>query len=263
MLRVTHPPTWIPERRYVLDCLLGEMLGLGFSVEFGDTPGTQLELPGGRLVVHDGFFALPEERHLSEAMLPGAPLRTSRLDVARTISLVSDELPILFGSAPLANVSAGRIDLRLDVFGGAFFLMTRYEEAVKNRRDEHGRFPALECTGESQGVLDRAVVDEYVEVLWWGLHSLFPRLPRRARTFRLLPSHDVDWPFSRRIGSWVTLRSAAADLLVRRDARLALHRIASPFLPHDADVLNTFDFVMDASEARGLTSSFYFIAAAG
>src|SRR5205823_4239631 len=79
--------------------------------------------------------------------------------------------------------------------GGAFFLLTRYEEEVLTERDEHGRFPAALSLAARERFLDRPLVNEYAELLWRELRLLWPRLDRRRREFRLLPSHDVDVPF--------------------------------------------------------------------
>ena len=76
-----------------------------------------------------------------------------------------------------------------DVFGTAFFALTRYEEAVKGERDSHGRFPA-----SAAAVPDRPIVNELVELLWDALRREFPRLERREHRFEIVPSHDVDIP---------------------------------------------------------------------
>ena len=61
MLRVRYPATFAAERRYVVDVLLGEFLGLdciheeaaidGFEISLAENPGA------GRVVLADGLFA--------------------------------------------------------------------------------------------------------------------------------------------------------------------------------------------------------------
>ena len=43
---------------------------------------------------------------------------------------------------PLADLDGGGVRLHVDVFGSAFALLTRYEEALPGERDRFGRFPA-------------------------------------------------------------------------------------------------------------------------
>src|SRR5205823_13740837 len=127
-----------------------------------------------------------------------------------------------------------------------------YEEAVRSQRDEHDRFPAAASIAEREGFLDRPLVNEYAESLWSLLRARWPRLERRARGFRVLPSHDVDIPFC---AGGRSVRNAAGDVVRRRDPALALRRLAGRH-----DECGTFDFLMDASERHGVRSAFFFIA---
>jgi hypothetical protein len=94
-----------------------------------------------------------------------------------------------------------------------------------------------------------------VQALWERLHARWPRLERRAPDApRLMPSHDVDWPRPEAGALGSRLRAAAGDALRRRDPSLAWRRVRGD------NVNDTFDFLMDASERRGLRSAFYFMA---
>ena len=275
MLRIRHPRSWEAERRYAIDVLVGEFLGLDHSLEVGSTDVTEIMLEGGspgrRLLVADDLFARPEDEHLTEATLPSAPLPT--LDLRRAgvqAAFVSPNLPIVYGR-PLEDASYMResgdgaeLNVDVDLFGATFFFLSRYEEAVSGQRDEHDRFPSSASIATRAGLLERPIVNEYAELLWWALNRLWPGLERRRREFRIVLSHDVDWPFSRGVGVSTLLRSTAADLLVRREPGLALRRARSYAVRgtrgQNADVHNTFDWLMDISEAAGLRGSFNFIA---
>jgi hypothetical protein len=132
-----------------------------------------------------------------------------------------------------------------DVFGTAFLFLTRYEELVRPERDRHGRFTAAAALAPG-----RPVVNEVVEQLWRRLEAAFPRLERRPRSFELVVSHDVDVPGCRGRRP----RVLAADLVRERDPLLAARRLAG------RDPCDTFDYLLEASERRGLRSAFYFIA---
>jgi peptidoglycan/xylan/chitin deacetylase (PgdA/CDA1 family) len=216
VIRLAHPPGYAAERAYAAQVLLGELLGLPFELAEEDRADVELTLPGtdGTLHFPDGLFATPAEDWLTERSLP--------------------------------------VRLGDDLFGASFFLLTRYEEAVLSQRDEHGRFPAeASITAE---FLDRPLVNEYAELLWSKLEQQWPRLERRLREFRVLPSHDVDIPFGERR----SLRNAVGDVVRRRDPALAWRSVTK----HE-DLSDTFDFLMDASERHGVRSAFFFIAAHG
>jgi hypothetical protein len=240
-----HPRGLAPERAYAARVVLGELLGFEHRVEEHDEPHVRLLLDGepGSVVVPDVFFASSAERWLTEQTLPRLPLATR-----------ADGLPVLFG---------GTEGVGVDVFGSAFFMLTRYEEAVVSARDEHDRFPTAQLLAARAGVLDVPIVDEYAAILERALAAVWPRLPLRDDPPRVAISHDVDWPLCTR-GPLLTVARAVGSDVRGADPGLAVRRAGSALRVrrgrYDADVCNTFDQLMDLSESRGLRSAFYFIA---
>jgi hypothetical protein len=161
------------------------------------------------------------------------------------------------------QVDRDSCELGVDIFGSAFFMLTRYEELVVQTRDPRDRVPAAASLAQRAGFLDRPIIDEYVELLWAALHQLWPNLQRKPRAYRLLLSHDVDRPFVARSGLISMLRRSAGELLKQRNPRqAALQILAYPCLPGRVSPLDphdTFDFIQHESEARGLRSAFYFM----
>ena len=98
------------------------------------------------------------------------------------------------------------------------------------------------------------------------LRSFWPGLERKKRSYRVCLSHDVDWPLSVAGNNPLrVLKTAAGDVLKRKDVQLSMRRklmsLAKVCTGNvDADISNTFDFIMDASEQKGLKERFYFIA---
>ena len=242
-LLVEVPPGYAPERRYVLDVVLGDWLGLEWTLrqtERGDVRITAAEDPDGPAVtVPDVLFAVRSEDWLHPVSLPAVR--------------VVDDLPVLYG--------AGGSTVPVDVFGSAFFMLTRYEELALTERDAHGRFPAAASVAGREGFLGIPVIDAYVERLWEALQAAWPRLERRPRAFEVWLSHDIDDPLATLDnGPRDIVRQLGGDLAVRRDPRLALRRLWSLTGDHGRDPNNTFDLLMGISERHGLRSSFYFLA---
>nr|WP_242479602.1 hypothetical protein [Lamprobacter modestohalophilus] len=187
------------------------------SIRLTDQPG-ELRLP-------DHFFSQfreAPEAWLSDASLPvltpavQLPSWDSRA-LAPDILLTDPRLPILYGDAETspgprrAAEQGDRIDLPLDVFGAAFFMLSRYEEAVLPDRDNHDRFPATASLAQRAGFLDRPIIDEYVEILWAAMQRRWPRLQRKPRQARTLVSCDVDSPFAFNAGSGSRERLATEE----------------------------------------------------
>lgn len=245
-LLVEAPPAYEPERRYILDVVLGDWLGFDWDLRTVDRKDVRIALaeePGGRCVlVPDVLFATRGDDWLTEASLPSVH--------------ESDGLVVLYGSAP----APGPARLGVDVFGSAFFMLTRYEELVIGDRDRYGRFPAAASIARRGGFLGTPIVDAYVELLWHTLQRTWPGLRRRPRKFEVLLTHDIDHPLATLDhGARDFARQLAGDLVRRRDPRLAVRRLRSLADP-GLDPNNTFDFLMDVSDRHDLRSAFYFLA---
>ncbi len=153
----------------------------------------------------------------------------------------------------------------MDVFGSVFYLVSCYEEVVGGPRDQDGRFPAEASLAAREGFLERPIVDEYVDLLWTAIHSLWPTLERLASSFRLRMTHDVDQPWAVRGKPILAVaRSVGKDIIGRRDPRLAFARgraFIGDRLGRDIrDPFDTFELLMDATERCGLRCTFYFLA---
>jgi hypothetical protein len=265
---VRIPETYQPERCYILHTLLGEFLGLSLDIASHSESQTVLEVAGhpGRLIVAEGLFRTPESLWLKPESLPSLPLRTWQAKRNLPEALLCEEtLPIIYGDAspdqPLLAFGKHEARLNLDVFGSCFFMLTRYEELVLPDRDAHQRFPASASLAYRAGFLDRPIVNEYLEVLWAVMRRLWGFLQRKERSYRIVLTHDVDWPaVGYRVPWQLVLRGALGDLFERRALGASIRRIgAKLFSRFDIDPANTFDWLMRLSETHRLQGEFYFI----
>jgi hypothetical protein len=240
-LLVDAPAGYEPERRYILDVILSDWLGLAWTLHQGDRADVRITLAedpeGAAVVLPDVLFATAPDAWLTPASLP-------------SVRRAADGLPVLYGAED-----------DVDVLGSAFFMLTRYEELVVPDRDRFGRFPAAASVATREGFLDTPIVDAYVERLWEALSVAWPRLQRRPRAFEVVLTHDIDDPLTTlEHGPRDVVRQLGGDLVRRRDPRLAGRRLRSLIGDHSVDPNNTFDFLMDVSERHGLRSAFYFLA---
>lgn len=274
MIVLEHPPTYLPERAYIAQVMLGEFLGIAYRLQEADRRDWAIYLqdfPKKAAYFEDVLFQTPEQHWLQPESLPVLPGSASSVPRMHGInSCALDAVPMVYGQ-PSENdayfsEAPGGLRFGLDLFGSAFFLLTRYEEAVSLVRDEHARFPASASFASRAGLLHRPVVNEYLELLWEVMCWLAPGLQRVERHYRCLPTHDVDWLRTTDLrGGTQVLRAALGDLLKRHDAGLAFRRLwvhqkqrfghADP----ENDPYDTFDFLMTESERRNLRSAFYFI----
>ena len=270
-LTVETPDTRSPERGYILSVALGEFLGLPWRHASTDRTDTRITLQdhSGEIRMPDILLQTPDQDWLNPQSLPAQPLPVWGIsELGLDITLVDHHLPVIYGDPTSFSLLPHNpypiIHIPIDIFGSAFFMLTRYEEVVRPDRDEHDRFPARASLAFQEGFLERPIIDEYVEVLWAAMKALWPGLKRKSREFAVKLSHDVDEPG--RYGfktPWKLIRAMGGDVLKRRDFAGALRapwiRATTKTRLHPKDPANTFDWIMDVSERHGLTSAFYFM----
>lgn len=262
------PPYRSAEREYCFRVILGDWLGLSWVQVASDRRDISIELRGqpGELRLPDTFFGRANCAWLQPDSLPKLPMSIWDVrDFSCSIQLTDSSVPVIFGEVvPEVSLLGNRIAVPLDIFGSAFFMLTRYEEVVCQERDRHDRFPSEPSAAFRGKFLDRPIIDEYVEILWVALQRLWPALRRKRRAFEFVLSHDVDRPSRYGFASpGKLLRRMAGDLVIRGDISSFIFapwiRCRSGRSLHPADPANTFDWMMSLSEQHGIRSAFYFI----
>ena len=167
---------------------------------------------------------------------------------------------------PLLTSTESGFHLNYDILGLTYWMLARCEEVDPSVEllDNHQRFPATASHAFRHGYLERPIVDEWLGILRQVIRRLWPRLPLVQPQFQVVVSHDVDAPSAYAFGRKRSLvRSMAVNLLKRRDPAKAvsapLIRLKSKHHLHPRDPFNTFDWLMDTSEAAGIRSALYFI----
>jgi len=228
MLKITIPNNNINERKYILDIIFDEFLGLKFEViENDDYQDWIIELHNKEIItIKDTFF-----------------------------SKYPNDLEYL----KLENIPS-KIE-ELDIFAASFFMLSRWEEYVNKNRDSHDRFPAYESLAYKQGFLDRPIVNEYLEELKSMLLALDNNLKFKIHNYKLILTHDVDMPL--KYQSFKSgLREIVGDIIKRKDIKLSiknsLQKVKVTF-GLEKDPFDTFDYLMDISEKVGVKSYFFFM----
>ena len=248
MLTVFLPNNNIPERKYIIKCIFSHFLGLDYNLVFGDYNSSVIAFNDKEIVVSDTFWRGEEElAYLSINNLP-------KLCFYQGSFSKEDNLPVLYGSAKV-DVMQNRIYCGIDIFSSVFFMLSRWEEYVVNKRDEHGRFIGKESVAYKYDLLRRPVVNEYIEFLWNMMYALGFKGNRKEKTFELVLTHDIDYPYMRfrplRVTKYIIKRMLEGHFVD-----------AITYLPYFFyDPYNVFDFFMNESESYGAKSHFYFMSA--
>lgn len=262
MLTINSPSTYIPERKYIISILFGDFLGLNYRVKFGNSDCIMITDGRTELRVADIFFQTQEMEWLTAQSLPREPLRNWDLrECGLYRDLSETRIPIIFGEDKEELFDPNY--LPIDIFGSTFFMLSRYEEYIEEVEDIHQRFPAYASIAYRNGFLDRPIVNEYLDILWSRLKKLWPGLSRKKRSFRLIPTHDVDIPYEylgqpfRKI-----LLKSAVNVYHGIKFRKALRDISRWYKINYAggqDPYDTHNWLMTIAEKENLKATFNFM----
>jgi len=167
---------------------------------------------------------------------------------------------------PLVQYKTDGFHLDYDILGLTYWMLARCEEVnlAAELFDNHQRFPATASHAFKHGYLERPIVDEWFGILRQLISRLWPGLPLVQPQFKLLVSHDVDRPSAYAFGQKRQfIKNLAGDIFKRKAPNVALDRtlirLRSRHHLQSNDPFNSFDWLMDTSEAVGICSAFYFI----
>ena len=266
MLTILHPPGSESERAYIFKVLLEHFLGIAYKTQVAPIESVIIQWQGKRLELSDTFFSSVGRDWLHPKTLPIRPLAVwDTRELGLEIKLINSRIPVIYGR-PECERQDEYCKIGLDIFGSTFFMLSRYEEAIKHERDDHERFPAKASLAYQQGFLDRPIVNEYVEILWTCMEHLWPGLERKRREFRIRVSADVDFPYGYGTKNFkLLLRQVGGDIINRRNPILAMHNMLNYHRVKQGDYssdpfLGNFEWMMDVNEAAGNRVAFYFIA---
>ncbi|MCE1168340.1 MAG: polysaccharide deacetylase family protein [Sphingobacteriia bacterium] len=234
------------EKKYVIDCILRNFLGLDYHLlVVEEAPAYEIIIRDKKIILADEFFSRfkqPQD-YLSIENIP------NHVVYARIKDFSKADLPILYGNDAFITTEDG-IYCGIDLFATVFFMLSRWEEVVNQKRDLHDRFPAVESIAYKHNFLTRPIVNEYIELFWKMLKSCGYRGDRKRREFKLYLTHDIDHLFTP-----ISSRQIVSDLIKRLSVSLAIRHFQYKYLKNP---YNQYDFLMDCSEKMNVQSHFYF-----
>lgn len=262
MITIRVPDNFAPERQYIIDMIFSEFLGLQYRIErLATAQHYEIHLGNKKTIfIKDHFFLKFKDglNYLNSNEIP------SKIGFGWNQFCPKAAIPVIYGNDEM-TVDKDSIVCGIDIFASSFFMLSRWEEYANKNRDSHGRFPSSESLAYRNGLLERAVVNEYVEMLWNMMSYLKCKQKRKRREFKTLATHDVDEPFCYATTPLKTALKRMGNALIReRQPALAFKNLHAWFEVKkgslELDPYNTFDLIMDISDSFSLKSQFNFMA---
>ena len=168
-----------PRLRYVLDWLLVGRLGLQYTIT--DDQKAAATAP---YCISHGFLANAVSIHAVPDILWETGIQKHEIVRSKWQGLHA----LYFDNDSLCTA-------RFDMLSGIFYLLTRYEEYLEYKPDKHDRYPHEASILSIDGVLERPIVDEWVEWLRNKLQEDWSlTIPTKPFSFR--PTYDIDIAWS-------------------------------------------------------------------
>ena len=247
LLNIFVPNICLNEQAYTLGVLLNDFLGLKFDIHTKDKAFIEIRrnsssIKSSKLTIDASFFHLAHKEWLKPGSMPKLPLASwAPENDGIKPNLIKPYLPILYGKAGLIKKECN-IHLNLDVFGSAFFMLSRYEELITCNRDVHNRFPGYASIAFKAGFLERPIINEYLEILCECLKAIWPDLVFKKRSYKKVITCDVDHPFDLAGYSLnKTILRTGARLIRDKNFKLALYDLLNYlFKKFNSDIFDQY-----------------------
>ena len=83
-------------------------------------------------------------------------------------------------------------EIPFELFAASFYLLSRYEEYLPHRVDEHGRFDADQSMAMQYGFIDTPLIDKWAIQLKALLEKVFGPIPATPPRYRFVSTFDID-----------------------------------------------------------------------
>ncbi|MBX3256682.1 MAG: polysaccharide deacetylase family protein [Chitinophagaceae bacterium] len=170
-----------PRLRYICNVLLHDTCGI--EPDYTHSKDDFFNYSGPKINYSDTAIAEDEFR------IPPASLLFENTIKAQTVPVLQlKEYPVLY--------PAPEGDWTFDIFAGAFYLLSRYEEYLSFTPDEYGRFAYTESIAFRNDFLQLPLINYWLSDFQQSLQRKFPSLVFPAKKFCFIPTYDIDIAYS-------------------------------------------------------------------
>lgn len=186
---------------------------------------------------------LPKINYSPTNLLSGLYLKSHSLLFEKNIVLHEIEF-VEYRDMQLFFPSSADSFLPFDPFACAFYIVSRYEEYVSERTDEHERFTDSENILVRHGLYQKPIVDMMAYWVADHLSAQFPDFKPQTRTFQFLTSIDIDnaWAYKNK-SPVVSFGAILKAILHGRGEELKQRMVV--FLGIRKDPYDTYKYILE------------------
>lgn len=202
----------------------------------------------------------------------GAKLNYSTKDISSSFHLIPSGLLFETGIREQNNISTGtqrkfrlfansQCDMLFDVFAAVFYMISRYEEYLIYKSDQHERFEASQSILYKHDCLDIPVVDIWCFELKQKLQLAFPELKFGKREFKYISTIDVDNNYAYLGKSIYRFFGASVKDILKRNVKQFRQR-KNVILRKEKDPFDAYAEQIELSRKSGNTLIYFFLTVA-
>lgn len=225
---------------YVLKTLLKEGLGLDYkhtsnSQEFENESGAKLNYSD---ATFENCVTIKPQGILFDYGIKDYPIEV----------IASEQYYKLF-------FKTNSFQIPFDLFGAAFWLLTRYEEYLPHKSDKYKRFHYRSSLAYQYNFLHLPLINLWLKELQTILANHFPELVFKTPTYSFLSSIDIDNAYKYKHKGFV--RALAGFISDRRFSKMAQRlRI---ILNKEKDPFDCYDFLIQAHKEKNIQAIYFFL----
>ncbi|MCK5840160.1 MAG: polysaccharide deacetylase family protein [Bacteroidales bacterium] len=147
-----------------------------------------------------------------------------------------------------------------DPFAASFFLVSRFEEYLPHREDEHNRFRAQESCAFKNDFLHKPLVNIWSQKIREVLTKKFPELKLKEKQYQFIPTIDVDAAFAYRLKGFFRTAGGYMRALLKMDFAEILER-TRVLAGLEPDPFDTFAYQLELHKKQKLNPIYFFLLA--
>ena len=187
---------------YIFELMLKDELGIDFK--FTTDKDSYLSHEGAKL--HYGKYPMPEESGLYQ--------QAANILFEHDIADQDVKICNYKESKAIYPVFNEKSLFPFDIFAASFYIISRYEEYLPHVSDNYNRFQPQDSILYKMEMMERPVINLWSIDLGNELVARYPEITMKKKTFRFVPTYDVDaaWAY-RNKGFFRTTLSLCRDIL--------------------------------------------------
>ncbi len=187
---------------YIFELMLKDELGIDFK--FTTDKDSYLSYEGVKL--HYGKYPMPEESGLYQ--------QAANILFEHDIADQDVKICNYKESKAIYPVFNEKSLFPFDIFAASFYIISRYEEYLPHVSDNYNRFQPQDSILYKMEMMERPVINLWSIDLGNELVARYPEITLKKKTFRFVPTYDVDaaWAY-RNKGFFRTTLSLCRDIL--------------------------------------------------